>query len=73
MPLAYLQLALPGARAGDLEARDRGARAGRGRLRPLDARDRGPLASHLNDAGRFKEAAALLEPYAADRTRTSTC
>src|SRR5260221_4356087 len=62
MPLVLVQLSLLQPEAVDLAGAmrngDRALAAS-----PHDAQAAATLASHLNDAGRFKEAAELLEPY----------
>jgi arylsulfatase A-like enzyme/Flp pilus assembly protein TadD len=63
MPLALVQLSLlqrDSGRLGDALLTARKALA----LAPEDAQMASTLGSHLNDAGRFREAADLLEPYA---------
>ncbi len=64
MPLGLVQLSLLQRESGRLgEALKTAERALA--LAPDDAQMASNLGSHLNDAGRYREAAALLEPYAA--------
>jgi choline-sulfatase len=63
MPLVLVQLSLLQRESGDLEGALRSAQQALA-ASPDDAQAAATLASHLNDAGRFKEAADLLEPYA---------
>ncbi len=62
MPLVLVQLSLLQREAGDL-AGAMGSAERALAASPHDAQAAATLASHLNDAGRFKEAAELLEPY----------
>jgi arylsulfatase A-like enzyme/Flp pilus assembly protein TadD len=63
MPLALVQLSLLQREAGRLpEALKTAERALA--LAPDDAQTASTVASHLNDLGRFRESAELLEPYA---------
>jgi arylsulfatase A-like enzyme/tetratricopeptide (TPR) repeat protein len=63
MPLVLVQLSRLQREAGDIRAAVRSAEEALA-LGPDDPQTAATLASHLNDAGRFKEAADLLEPYA---------
>jgi tetratricopeptide (TPR) repeat protein len=63
MPLLLVQLSLLQREAGDSRAAVKSAEQALA-LGPDDPQTAATLASHLNDAGRFKDAADLLEPYA---------
>jgi tetratricopeptide (TPR) repeat protein len=64
MPLALVQLSLLQREAGRLDEALRTAEKALA-LAPEDAQTASTVGSHLNDLGRFRESAELLEPYAA--------
>jgi tetratricopeptide (TPR) repeat protein len=64
MPLALVQLSLLQREAGGLDHALKTAEKALA-LAPDDAQTASTVASHLNDLGRFRESAELLEPYAA--------